>query len=609
MLRHIIKQQLPWLIITGARTPRLIPTFFLSAWLSVGAAEGQAALFPDIDLGRWGQDMVAHILSSAANAVASSEKSVAPEVPPQQAAESVNAKTRKIARSTIRGMKQSEAAEEERVGYLPELAKVLDAQDEKNYREIFAQLKAGDLKEAQASVAAIKDDVLLGTVEAAFLLHPRNPHVKAARLIEWLTHYRDLPQAQDIYKKAYALRVADDAELIKPLRGKVTDNVIQRPIMAETVEWKKPRQFSAQALWRAGRFKQAIDAIGDVELAEHAPFEAYYPLWIKGLSAYAVEDYILAANSFAQIARGSVPPVNQAAAAFWAARSYEKTSQSEQAPLFYEQAAQNPHSYYGMLALAQKTSRDNSMLDIWHEPAFSKRHVAAIRQHKAGARALALLQIGEKDLALRELQAIRDQPELQDALAALSDAVGLSLTLPSDSGHINRFPVLAWQPVGGFISDPALVMAIAWNESRFETHAQSPSGARGIMQIMPDTAEHIMAGSSGTLFNPVANVTLGDQYIARLAGMNGIDGNLLLIIAGYNCGPGKVQELYADARHGKDPLLFIETMPLKETRDYVQRVISTYASYRLRLGKPLGAVAALSQGQWPLYEMTRTAAK
>lgn len=587
----------------------LVTPILLGTVLSLGIAAEPTISLRDFNLGRFGQETLSHIRTLTQNLlgkpepVAVTHAAIAPVV-------TVPTRTSTKTRNLVRGMKQQETAEAS--APIPEIAKLLSARDEKNYRKLFAALKDGRLDDAQVIVHDIKDGELIGVAQGLFLLHPRNPNLKYGELAEWLHRYNDYPQAQDIYKKALSMRTVGDTKLTQPLPAKmIIPPTVGRPMMAETLDWKKPRGFTVEHLWRTGQFEEVLKKLADLDVGTDEPFEAYYPAWVKGLSAFAVQDYAEASHNFVSIANAeNVPDVNRNAAAFWAARSFEKSLQTDLAAYYYEQAASDPHSYYGMLALARKASDDKALLDVWREPTLTKQHVAKLSQTRAGARGLALLQIGEKELALRELQSLGDKPELQDALEALSEVAVLpNLSMRPRKFARGSYPALPWQPAGGLTSDPALVMAIAWNESRFEPTARSPSGARGVMQIMPDTAERISNGSSGSLYNPTANIAIGDRYIQHLSGMSGIDGNLLLIIAGYNCGPGKVQQLYNDERHGKDPLLFIESMPLKETRDYVQKVLATYASYRVRFGKPLGAIASLSRGEWPTYEIVRTASK
>jgi soluble lytic murein transglycosylase len=105
------------------------------------------------------------------------------------------------------------------------------------------------------------------------------------------------------------------------------------------------------------------------------------------------------------------------------------------------------------------------------------------------------------------------------------------------------------------------------------------------------------------LGNPELNVTLGDKYIEMLTRTDGIDNNLLFIIGSYNAGPRRILGLYNTGKkqNGDDPLLFIETLPIKETRDYMQKVMATYWVYRARFNRPLTAMAELTVGRWPTY--------
>ena len=76
--------------------------------------------------------------------------------------------------------------------------------------------------------------------------------------------------------------------------------------------------------------------------------------------------------------------------------------------------------------------------------------------------------------------------------------------------------------------------------------------------------------------------------------------DLLFLLAAYNSGPGKVMRWMEDA-DSKDPLLFLESMPVRETRDYVQQVLIHYWTYRARLDQPETSLAQLAHGQWPRY--------
>ncbi|HJR10704.1 MAG TPA: transglycosylase SLT domain-containing protein [Rhodanobacteraceae bacterium] len=139
--------------------------------------------------------------------------------------------------------------------------------------------------------------------------------------------------------------------------------------------------------------------------------------------------------------------------------------------------------------------------------------------------------------------------------------------------------------------DPAWAFAIIRAETAWQTDAQSGADARGLMQLLPGTAE-LVARRSGlpydggaSLYDPAINIPLGTQYLADLAVR--FDGSPWLASAAYNAGPGNAQR-WVDARGNLDPEAFILTIPFNETRDYVTRVMSFATLYGWRLhGDPL----------------------
>jgi soluble lytic murein transglycosylase-like protein len=102
--------------------------------------------------------------------------------------------------------------------------------------------------------------------------------------------------------------------------------------------------------------------------------------------------------------------------------------------------------------------------------------------------------------------------------------------------------------------DPALVRAVVWVESRYDPYAVSPAGARGLMQLTPDTARAVGVANA---FDPRQNVFGGVKYLSML--LKEHDGDLRLALASYNAGPTAVR------RHGGVP-------PYTETQDYLTRI-------------------------------------
>jgi soluble lytic murein transglycosylase len=102
------------------------------------------------------------------------------------------------------------------------------------------------------------------------------------------------------------------------------------------------------------------------------------------------------------------------------------------------------------------------------------------------------------------------------------------------------------------------------------------------------------------LADPEINLALAQEYITTLLADEHIKGNLVLLAATYNRGPGALR-WQSSAELRKDPLLFIESIPTQQTRVFTQRVLANYWIYRQRLGQGSPDLDALAAGQWPTY--------
>ena len=142
--------------------------------------------------------------------------------------------------------------------------------------------------------------------------------------------------------------------------------------------------------------------------------------------------------------------------------------------------------------------------------------------------------------------------------------------------------------------DPAWAYAIIRAESAWTTDAKSAANAYGLMQLLPGTAARLARerqlsySGAADLFDPDLNIQLGTLYLGQMAAR--YDGSPWLASAAYNAGPDPVTR-WVDARDSLDPDFFIETIPYKETREYVSRVLAFSVIYDWRLH---GAVQTLS---------------
>jgi len=143
-----------------------------------------------------------------------------------------------------------------------------------------------------------------------------------------------------------------------------------------------------------------------------------------------------------------------------------------------------------------------------------------------------------------------------------------------------RYGDLIRHSAARFGVDPALVASVIHAESRFRPRAVSPRGARGLMQVMPETGAwlahrlHLDEFTLEDLFDPITNITLGTFYLSELAHEFG--GDWVLTLAAYNGGRQNVKRWL-----GGKKTISIEDIPFPETRNYVRRVLQTYRLYRL----------------------------
>ena len=288
---------------------------------------------------------------------------------------------------------------------------------------------------------------------------------------------------------------------------------------------------------------------------------------------------------------------------YWRARSQEalkRTDNTHPTPIqTYTQLALG-RGYYSFLAadrLQHKYKLGDKAVTARPED------VLAIAQLPAARRARELLAVGELNPARREWLSIAKNLDHKGHLAAakLAHQWGWhrktiqSLAAVKDWDDLQmRFPLAYNQQVLKIAQQqrvsPPLLFAIARQESAFAADAKSPAGALGLMQLMPSTARYT-ARKAGVryrkhdLLTPETNITLGSHYINEL--LTQFDGNRILASAAYNAGPSRVKKWLASSDQQLAHDIWVETIPFKETRKYVQNILAYSVIYGYRMGRSL----------------------
>ena len=293
--------------------------------------------------------------------------------------------------------------------------------------------------------------------------------------------------------------------------------------------------------------------------------------------------------------------ISKGRAAYWAGRAAEALGQSAQAAEWYKLAAQYPKVYYGQLAALRLPQALQSYrpVTISATPADKMRMsndelVRGIKlAHTAGLDQLRRKLINAK---VETIEAPTDWKAFAEILAGMGlrqeavrvakKAAGKNVFLDVEAyPKLNRY--FANVPV-----DMALAHAVIRQESEFDQFARSPSGALGLMQLMPATAKDIakkkgFSHQTGWLTSkPEHNVLFGSTYLNMLLSSYG--GSYPLVLAAYNAGGGRVNQWLkanGDPRAGRvDWVDWIEMIPIYETRNYVQRVMESYVVYNEYMG-------------------------
>lgn len=458
----------------------------------------------------------------------------------------------------------------------PSAPNELSSEDRGLYRMIFDAQAAKNFAQADQLMGSLHNSRLVGYVLAERYLSSEYA-ATSDELGQWLAHYADHPQAARI--ASLAARHGMDVALPKaaqPLRGEGYSDHQGRSAMPDA--W-----YSALTFWREGNYAEAA------------------PIFTQLSADDGLSDW------------------QRSAAYYWAYRATDKLSDATSAQANLKQAARYGTTFYGLLASEQLGSLPSG----GEAPEVAD----SLRNDPRAIRAALLAQLERNDDAEDELRALYSSTtKLHRAgIITLASELGLSnlqIRLARTPGISASEALFAQYPTPQYmvdlhpVMDSALLLAVARNESGFRDTAKSSAGALGMMQMLPSTAraverrvgEKLLREASASdsaaplaerLSNPALSARYGAEYLRMLAAEPSINRNLIHLLVGYNAGTGSVISWKAAARNVSDPLLYIESIPYAETRNYVMQVSAQYWIYQRMMDETPTSLSALARGQWP----------
>jgi len=514
----------------------------------------------------------------------------------------------------------------------------------KDWRGVFAAIRAGDWAGAQAGIDSLPPGILTPVAKAELYTAKGSPAVDLPRLQALLVEAPDMPDADQLARMAIA-RGATTPPLVVPRKQTVSLSSAPRryrarpvtgepladalraqldPLIKSNSAADAEAAFIAQApMLSADARAEAAQRVAWAYYSNGQDFDArrvadYWRVgasgewgsqaaWVSGLASWRLGDCESASRAFRDVATTATQREMTAAGYYWTARAEQACHRPQNVEALLKAAATSQESFYGLVA------RETLGTDTRIAPA-APVSTASVDSLPNVRRATELAAIGERSLAedMLKHEARIGSPSEEAALVEVAKRLGLPgaqywLATNGQPGArvqaADRYPRPAWTPARGWRVDPALAFAHIVQESNFQSAAVSPAGAVGLMQVLPGSAsdEAAAAGlpySPAALFDPAYNLEFGQSFIERMRSSPYTGDQLPKVIASYNAGPLPVGR-WATIPDKGDPILWIESIPYWETRYYVPAVMRNLWVYEGLAQHATPSLKAIAQHRWP----------
>lgn len=411
------------------------------------------------------------------------------------------------------------------------------------------------------------------------------------------------PEVKDwglVFHRAQAKRRAGDVEGAARL---VLAAPLDKPALVNPDEWWAERRAIAYAALRTGKPKLAYELTRASTGLSVNPLkeQSFMAGWIAMRKLRDMDNAEVHFTAFAKAADG---PLSRAKANYWLGRLAVARDRADSARAFYEAATKDADTFHGQLAMQELGDRPSLKTPL---PALPNGDEQArldnleILKAAVIAKSAGLKRDIVRSLLTQARFALKTEAEramtahLAEALGDTQLAVRIGKAALGDRQALMHYayPVHPF-PAYSALRDPpetAFLLAIARQETEFNTDIVSGAGAKGLLQVMTVTAEHICRDYKlkceikRLLSDPAYNAMMASAYIGDR--MKEFQGSYILTLAGYNAGPGRAREWireFGDPRDPKvDPIDWIERIPFQETREYVAKVLSNIQVYRARI--------------------------
>ena len=534
---------------------------------------------------------------------------------------------------------------------------VLSMKDKKIYKDILALQKKGKWIESEKLQKSLSNNILLGYLQYDKLMHPNKYRASYQELAVWFETYKNYPPV--LRRRVYSL-------LLKRLPKEISKNNYQKPKFGNYLrgygeDSKQKLNYNIKKPIKV-KLKKKISNLmmqsKHVSLTEYLSVNNHYdgyaykiignnidkifykgqlidslrlydfyintlkiknPIFLfkAGVNAYKVKDFKKSKNYFNRCIKYSseLDAWTKSSCLYWYSMLEENLNKRKTT---LKEAASYPRTIYGQLAIEKLNLPDPFK---WKDEKNNKasKTLVNLYNNKVFSRVLALSEMqlyNKADLEIRNLYSLISKGDLKN-LFFLSEQLNLAAVLirlgskfsKSDGNLYIRglYPTPDWDLKEALVVDKALLFALIRRESAFNFRAKSSKGARGLMQLMPRTASklekdhRLRYADKDNLYSMDLNLKIGQNFLKDLILSTSTKSSILDTLIAYNAGLSRLKSWKKNIKED-DPIVFIESIPIKETRWFVKYILTDLWIYRDKLGQDKPSRSLLANKKIPLYK-------